>query len=56
MERQTNQGRFNEGKSAASFCHQVAPWVPDRVLQLLLGEKSQNCKKKPLHTQKLEKK
>jgi hypothetical protein len=45
MERHTSQGTFNEGKSASSYCRALALWVPDRFLQLLLGEKSQNCKK-----------
>jgi hypothetical protein len=31
----------NEGKSAASFCCQVAAWFPD--MQLLFGEISQKC-------------
>jgi hypothetical protein len=30
------------GKSAASLCRQVAAWVADMVLQLLISEKSQN--------------
>jgi hypothetical protein len=31
------------GKTAVSFCHQVAAWVLDMFLQLLFSEKSQNC-------------
>jgi len=33
----------NEDKSAASFCHYVAAWLPDIFIQLLFCEKSQIC-------------
>jgi len=45
----------NEGKSAASFCRQMAAWVTRYVLQLLLSEKSQNCKKNSTTTKAREK-
>jgi hypothetical protein len=33
---------FNQDKSAASFCHQVAAWASDMICKLLFIEKSQN--------------
>jgi hypothetical protein len=33
----------NVGKSAASFCHQVAAWFPDMFSNLYLVKNHKNC-------------
>jgi hypothetical protein len=36
--------RLNEGKSAASFCHQVAAWFPDMFRNFYLAKNNKVAK------------